>query len=153
MPMYNLIECSDNYSSTSGSLWQFKRGEQNMNNGNPDNVSTADSVSFKYKSTILENPTADGALKNAKIVVPLKYLSNFWRSLEMLLINCKIQLELNWTKNCVMSNFAGETTSKIRNTKLYVPIVTLSTEDNINLTKQLNKGFKRPVYWNEYKQK
>ena len=153
MPMYNLIEYSDNYSDTSGSLWQFKRGEQNMNNGNHNNISTADSVSFKYKSTILENPTADGALKNAKIVVPLKYLSNFWRSLEMLFINCKIQLELNWTKNCVMSNFAGETTFKIRNTKLYVPIVTLSTEDNINLTKQLNKGFKRPVYWNEYKTK
>ena len=71
----------------------------------------------------------------------------------MLLINCKIHLELNWTKNCVMSNIAGAATFQITSTKLYVPIVTLSTKDNVNLIKQLNKGFKRPVYWNEYKSK
>ena len=71
----------------------------------------------------------------------------------MPLINCKIHLELNWTKNCVMSNIAGETTFKITNIKLYVPIVTLSTKDNANLTKQLNEGFKRLVFWNEYKTK
>ena len=71
----------------------------------------------------------------------------------MSMINCKIHLELNWTKNCVMSNIGGEKTFKITNTKLYVPIVTLSTKDNVNLAKQLNEGFKRPVYWNEYKTK
>ena len=71
----------------------------------------------------------------------------------MPLINCKIHLELNWTKYCVMFNIAGASTFKTRNTKLYVPIVTLSTKDNVNLTKQLNEGFKRPVYWNEYKTK
>ena len=69
----------------------------------------------------------------------------------MPLINCKIHLELNWTKDCIMSSVAGATTFQIRSTKLYVPIVTLSTKDNVNLTKQLNEGFKRSVYWNEYK--
>ena len=76
-----MIEYSDNYSNTSGSLWQFKRDEQNMNNGNPADVTTNDSTCFKYKSSILGNPAADGVLKNVKIVVPLRYLSNFWRSL------------------------------------------------------------------------
>ena len=71
----------------------------------------------------------------------------------MPLINCKIHLDLNWTKNCVMSSIAGATTFKITNTKLYVPIVTLSSKDNVSLTKQLNEEFKRPVYWNEYKTK
>ena len=69
------------------------------------------------------------------------------------MINCKIHLDLNWIKNCAMSNIAGDTTFKITNTKLYVPIVTLSTEDNVKLTKKLNEGFKRPVYWNKYKTK
>ena len=59
---------------------------------------------------------------NAKIAVPLKYLSNFWRSLEMPLINCKIHLELNWSKDCVMSTIA-DTTFKITNTKLYIPML------------------------------
>ena len=60
---------------------------------------------------------------------------------------------MNWTKNYAMSNNNDETTFKIRNTKLYVPIITLSTKDNVKLTKQLNEGSKRPVYWNEYKKK
>ena len=100
----------------------------------------------------------DRSLKNTKIVVPLKYLSNFFRLLEMPLINCKINLELNWNNNCVMygaDTYAGgdnannrETTFKITSTKLYAPIVTLSTKD---LTKQLNEEFKRSVYWNEVK--
>ena len=69
------------------------------------------------------------------------------------MINCKIHLELNWTKTCVTSSVAGETTFKITNTKLYVPIATLSIKDNLNLAKQLNEGFERPVYRNEYKTK
>ena len=64
----------------------------------------------------------------------------------MSLMNCKIHLELNWTKNCVMPSIAGATTFQITSTKLYVPTVTLSTKDNVNLTKQLNQGFKGPVY-------
>ena len=125
-----------------------------MNNGNPANVTTADSSSFKYRSSFFKSLTAadNGVFKNVKIAVPLKYLSNFWRSLEMPLINCKIHLELNCTKDCVMSAIA-DTTFKITNTKLYVPIVTLSRKDNVKLVKLLEEGFKRPVYWNEYQAK
>ena len=84
--MYNLIEYSDNYADTRGSLWQFKRDEANMNNGNPADVTADDSTSFKYNSSLLGNPAAAGAnalLSDAKIVVPLKYVSSFFRSLEM----------------------------------------------------------------------
>ena len=151
MPMYNLIEYSDNYSDTSGSLWKFKRDEQNMNNGNPANVTTSDSSSFKYKPSFFKPLTAadNGVFKDVKIAVPLKYLSNFWRSLEMPLIIRKIHLELNWSKDCVMSNIANKT-FKITNTKLYVPVVTLSSKDNVKLTKLLEEGFKRAIYWIEY---
>ena len=116
--MYNLIEYGDNYSDTSGGLWKFKRNEQNMNNESPANVTIDDSTSFKYKSSFFKPLTADdnGVFKDVKIVVPLKYLSNFWRSLEMPLINCKIHLELNWSKDCVISTIA-DTTFKITNTK------------------------------------
>ena len=89
MPMYNLIEYSDNYSNTSGSLWQFKRDESPLNNNvNPDDVSVNNSSSFKYKSNVFRslNAAANEVFKNVKIAVPLKYLSNFWRSLEMPLI-------------------------------------------------------------------
>ena len=71
----------------------------------------------------------------------------------MPLINCKIHLELSWTKDCVMSNIAGVTTLQITGTKLYVPIVPLSTTDNVSLTKQLIEEFKRSIYWNKYKSK
>ena len=101
MPIYNLFEYSDNYADSSGSLWQFKRDEQNTNNGKFADVTTADLSSFKYKSRFFKTlDAADNVVfKNAKIVVPLRYLSIFFRSLEMPLIDCKIHLELNWTKN------------------------------------------------------
>ena len=171
MPMYNLIEYLDNYAYSSASLYQFKRDESPMNKaGNPLNVALDNSTSFKYKVSLLGKANdADGndrLLKNVKIVVPLKYLSNFFRSLEMSLINCKIHLELNWDDICVMygaNTYVGgdnannrETTFQITSAKLYVPVVTLSTlstKDNENLSKQLNEGFKRSVYWNEYKSK
>ena len=168
MPMYNLIEYSDNYADSSGSLYQFKRDKSPTNDdGNSNNVALDNSTSFKYKASLLgKADDADGknrSLENTKIVVPLKYLSNFFRSLEMPFIKCKIHLELNWNNNCVMygaDTYAGgnnandrETTFQITSTKLYVPIVTLSTKDNVNLTKQLNKRFKRSVYWYEYKSK
>ena len=127
--------------------------------GNPNNVALDNSTSFKYQASLLGKATdADGndrSLKNAKLVAPVKYLSNFFRSLEMPLINCKIHLELYCNNNCLMYGadpYAGgdnannrETTFKITSTKLYVPIVTLSTKDNVYLTKQLNEGFKRSV--------
>ena len=88
-----------------------------------------------------------------KIAVPLEYLSNFWRSLEMLLINCKVELSLKWTEKCILTTAANASKAifKITDAKLYVPIVTLSVEDNSKLSKLLNKGFKRPIYCNEYK--
>ena len=86
MPIYNLIEYRDNYSDNSGSLWQFKRdGSPATNAGYPGNVSTANSTSFKYKSSFIGESIAaddDRLFKNVKTVVPLKYLSNFWRSLK-----------------------------------------------------------------------
>ena len=149
MPMYNLLEYSNNYADSSGSLWQFKRDEQNRTAaGIPNDVTTDNSSSFKYKSSVLGESTADGAdrkFKDVKKVVPLKYLSNYFRSLEMPLINFKLHLELNWTKNRVMSSIVGATTFQVTRKKLYVPIVTLSTKDNVSLTKQLNGGFKRSV--------
>ena len=147
MPMHNLIEYSD-YADSSGSLYRFKRSEYPMNDaGNPLNVALDNSTSFKYKASLLGNVDDDDgndrSLKNPKIVVPLKYLSNFFRSLEMPLINCKIHLELKWNNNCVMygaDTYAGgdnnnnrQTTFQITSTKLYVLVVTLSTEDNRNL--------------------
>ena len=69
----------------------------------------------------------------------------------MLLINCKVELSLSWDPNCVLSNFVGASTFTITDAKLYVPIVTLSTEDNAKLSKILSEGFKRPDRWNKYK--
>ena len=104
MPTYNLIEYSDNYSDSSGSLYQFKRDESPMNNDrNPLDFALNNSSFFKYKASLLgkatDNDGNDRSLKNTKIVVPLKYLSNFFRSPEMSLINFKIHLELNWNNN------------------------------------------------------
>ena len=147
MPMYNLIGYSDNYSDTSGSLWHFKRDEieGNVDLTMDDNHIPNNSSSFKYKSSFITNRNG------VKIAVPLKYLSNFWRSLEMPLINCKVELSLTWDPNCVLSNLVGAYTFTITDAKYYVPIVTLSTEDNAKLSKLLSVGFERPVYWNKYK--
>ena len=150
MPMYNLTEHSDNYSDTSGGLWQFKRDEIIGN----INLINNNSSSFKCKSNLIGNTNADGRNRNkegVKIVVPLKYLSNFWRSLEIPLINCKVELSLRWYENCVLSNVAGNSTFTITDAKLYVPVVTLKTEVNTKLSKLLTEGFKRSVYWNEHK--
>ena len=84
MPMYNLIEYSDNYSKTSGSLWRYYKDELN------DNLT--DSELFKSKIKITGNTLADGNTEDVEIIVPLKYLSNFWKTLEMLLINCEVNL-------------------------------------------------------------
>ena len=150
MPMYNLIEYSDNYSDTSGSLWSFKRGEadNNANVTNDNNV-----PSFKYKAGLIGNTVNGGTKKGVKIAVPLRYLSNFWRSLEMPLINCKIELSLKWIENCILTSAAigananatgaGSATFKITDQKLYVPIVTLSAEDNAKLSKLLSDGLNK----------
>ena len=131
MLMYNLIESKYNYSNTSGNLWLFKRDEQpKENNGNLSDVSTDNSSSFKYKSNLIGTIPNGGRKNGVKIAVPLKYLSNFWRSLEMSLINCKVELSLTWNKNCILSSVANDSTFAITDTKLYAPVVTLKTEDN-----------------------
>ena len=103
---------------------------------------------FKYKVSLLGNPVLDGNItkRSVKVVVPLKYLSNFFRSLEMPLINCKIKLNLTWEKECVLSNQAGDALFIINDTKMYVPVVTLSKEDNKDFIEQQNKGFQRSIY-------
>ena len=142
MPMYNLIEYSDNYPKTSGSLWQYYRGEPN------DNL--ADSESFKSKIKITGKTPDDGNEKDIEVMVPLKHLSNFWRTFEMPFINCEVSLILTWSSTCVITNSIDEGKFKITATKLYVPVVTLSTQDNVKLLQQLKSGFKRVVNWNKY---
>ena len=154
MPMYNLIEYSDNYQDSSATLYQYKRDEPPE--ANAINDLTADhSSSFKYKVSLLGNPVLDGniAKRRVKVVVPLKYLSNFFRSLEMLLVNCKIKLNLTWKKECVLSTDARNAVFIINDTRMYVPVVTLSKEGNKDFIEQQNKGFQRSIYWNEYKTK
>ena len=128
MPMYNLIEYSNNYLKTYGSLYQFCRDEPNNN--------MTDSESFKFKSKFLDNTNKEGII-DAKIAVSLKYLSNFWRTLEMPLINYEINLILTCSGNCVSSEGDRVTTFAITDTNLYVPIVTLSAQDNTKLLQQL----------------
>ena len=160
----NLIEYRSNYSKTTGSLWFNSNDEAtDFNNiANTDNFK-----SFRYKTKLLgtakaqADNAANGILKNASTAVPLKYLSDFWRSLEMLLIDCKVELKLRSSKHCVLSvavvdnangnNDDNNTIFTIKDTKLYVPVVTLSARDNQKLSKLLSKGFKKSVHWNDYK--
>ena len=142
MPMYNLIEYSDNYSKTSGSLWQYYKDDPN------DNITQSES--FKSKMKIIGKTPAAGKTKNVEIAVPLRYLSNFWRTLEISLINCEVNLVLTWSSTCVNSSVTGKTKFKITDTKLHVPVVTLSTQDNAKLLQQLKSGFKRTSNWNKY---
>ena len=135
--MYNLIEYSDNYSKTSGRLWQYYKDDPN------DNL--ANSESFKSKIKITGKTPNNGNTKDVEIIVPLKYLSNFWRTLEMSLINCEVNLILTWSKDCAITNSTGEGKFAITETKLYVPVVTLSTKDNEKLLQQLKSGFKNTI--------
>ena len=158
MPMYNLIEYSDNYQDSSATLYQHKRDEPPEGDPIP-NLTADNSSSFKYKIKLLGNVTevagdATGVRRlNVKVVVPLKYLSNFSRSFKMPLINCKIKLNLTWKKKCVLSTGAGEAVFIINDKKMHVPVVALSKEDNKDFIEQQNKGFQRSIYWNEYKTK
>ena len=137
MPMYNLIEYSDNYAKTTGSLWQYFRDEPND--------ALRNSESFKSKIRITGKNPANDNEKDVEIMVPLKYLSNFWRTLEMPLINCEVNLTLTLSSTCVFTNSNGAGTFAITDTKLYVPVVTLSTQENTKLLQQLKSGFKKLI--------
>ena len=128
MSMYNLIEYS--------------------NNDPNDNLT--DSESFKSKVKITGNTPAAGNTKDVEIIVPLKHLNNFWRTLQMPLINCEVNLILTWSNDCVITNSTGEGKFAITETKLYVPVVTLSTKDNEKLLQKLKPGFKKTISWNKY---
>ena len=142
MPMYNLKEYSDNYAKTTGSLWQYFRDEPD------DNLD--DSESFKSKIKITGKTPNNANVKDVEIMVPLKHLTNFWRTLEMPLINCEVNLILTWSSTCVITNSNGARRSAITDTKLYVPLVTLSTQENTKLLQQLKSDFKRVINWNRY---
>ena len=155
MPMYNLIEYSDNYSKTSGSLWQYCKNIPAANNdGDIIDFNGANATdSFNFKTKITGQTNNDGEINNVKIMVPLKYLSNLWRTLEMPLINCEVNLILTWSANCVIlySNIANLIpTFTVTETKLYVSVFTLSTQENVKLLPQLKSGFKRTINWNKY---
>ena len=124
---------SVNYSSTSGSLWHFGRDEI-INNADVTNDDNA--PSFKHKVSLIGNTEDDGTKNGVKIAVPLKCLSNFWRSLEMPLINCKVELSLKWYETCLLTA-ASAATFTITDAKLYVPIVTLTVEDNSNIKRRI----------------
>ena len=165
MPMYNLLEYSKNYRKTTCSLWNCYRDEPNSSVNNGITYSISGSKSFDYKAKFIEDDvTHDNLTKNdVKIVVPLKYLSNVWRSLNIPLINCEVKLILNWFKSCVLISKAtreanygaipvvheiynpGNATFEITDTKLYVPVATLSKENDIKLLEQLKLGFKRTL--------
>ena len=154
MPMYNLIEYSDNYTKITGSLWQYCKDIPGRDNNNLiegfTGGNTTDSFNFKAKLT---GKTGNNGTKDVEIMVPLKYLSNFWRTLEMPLINCEVNLILTWSSTCVLvaTNIPNQNaTFAITDTKLHVPIVTLSTQENTKFLQQLKSGFKRIINWNKY---
>ena len=187
MPMYNLLEYSKNYRKTIGSLYNYYRDELNddANLNNFANNNVVSSNSFQYKNKIIGNtynvdstivPAAGGARvvnpyydanssgkKNVELAIPLKYLGNFWRALNIPLISCEVSLELKWNKTCVVTsqqigvnldggNTAAPTgaTLTINNCKLYIPVVTLSKDDEIKLLTNLKSGFTREIEWNKY---
>ena len=124
----------------SGSLWQFKRDEPPVNNA--DDLTIDNSQSLKYKAALVGKTKdavndTNSSVKSTKTVVPLKYLSNFWRSLEMPLINCSVHLELNWIEDCILSSAGDSAKFKITDATLHVPIVTLSTKDKSKFNKTI----------------
>ena len=156
---------------TSGSLWNYYRNE--IDNADDD---ASGGKSLKCKTKIigktearLDQPSQLGPddhgnpeprpyqplipPSKTKVVAPLKYLSNFWRSLDLPIANCEIELDLKWIKNCVLieedDNISGATFA-ITSTKLYVPFVTLSINDNIKFIENIKQELKRTISWNKY---
>ena len=159
MLMYNFLECSKNYRKTTGSIWNYYRDE-------PSNHLSSNSESCKYRASIKGHTGYDGdkvGKNKNEVIILLVYLSNFWRALNIPLINCEVELILIWSKNCVLADMTvnalanpaivapTELKFEITDTKLYVPVVTLSKENDIKLLEQLKSGFKKTIKWNKYK--
>ena len=187
MPMYNLSEYCKNYRKTIGSLYNYYRDELSDDNDNDNfgNIKVVNSEAFKYKNEIIGNtynvdstrvaaaggtaPNPDyranlSGTSNVILAIPLKYLGNFWRALNIPLISCEVSLELKWNQNCVITSIQCEinldggytdaptgATLAINDCKLYVPVVTLSKDDEIKLLTNLKSGFKREIIWNKYR--
>ena len=143
-----------------------------------DNIRVVNSGTFKYKNKIIGNTynvdaaaagydaNKEGTLK-IELVIPLKHLGNFWRALNISLISCEGSFELKWNKNCLITSLQKKeieatrparvrdvptgATSTITDCKLYVPVVTLSKDDEIKLLTNLKSGFKREIIWNKYR--
>ena len=168
MPIYNLLEYSKNYRKTIGSLYNYYRDElsDDADDNQLNNIKIVNSNTFKYKNKIIDNTNNQGT-KDIELDIPLKYLGNFWRALNIPLISCEVSLELKWDKNCVITSLeqrviAGANppardnaptgaTLAIIDCKLYVPVVTLSKDDEIKLLTNLKSGFKREIIWNKYR--
>ena len=132
MAMYNLIGYGDNYSKTSGSLWQYCKDIPAVNDNGAivdfNGANATDSFNFEIKitgQTAADNNNGNIArIVDVEIMVPLKYFSNFWRALEIPLINCKVELILDWSAHCVIiyANVNNQVpTFTITETNLYVP--------------------------------
>ena len=167
MPMYNLLEYSKNYEKTSGSLFNYYRDEPKKHTigagNNAINISIGNSKSFDYKTEIIGSLNdGEDEKEDVTIVILLKYLGNFWRSLDIPLINCEITLILSWYKECVLVgrafrdppaaviNSPTDAKFEITDCKLYVPVVTLSVKNDNKLLEQLKSGFRRSIKWNKY---
>ena len=177
--MYNLLEHSKNYSMTSGSLWNYYRDEinddanENVNN-RINKIKTRTSKSFECKTKLIGNMPNDNNILDPEVVVLLKYLSNFWRFLDLTLIKREIELDLPWSKECVTSEVSvipripgnpdadppvleepeiqtTPATVQINNAKIYVPVVTLSINDNMKFLENIKQEFKRTISWNKYR--
>ena len=153
-PLYNLLEYTPLYEKASVSLFQYCKDITAVDNNNAivnftENHLT-DPFNFKVK---VAGQTGDDGTKNNEIKVPLAYLSTFWRSLVLPLINSEIALILSWSANCVIvaSNNANQNaTFSIADTKVYVTVITLKTQYNSKLLQQLKSSFKRVINWNKH---
>ena len=181
MTMYNLLEYSKNYRKTIGSLYIYYRDELTNNNIPSDkvfnNIRAVNSSTFTYKNKIIRNTynvdagaAGYDANKNGtqlvELAIPLKYLGNFWRALNIPLISCEVSLELKWNKNCIITSLEQRelaalavgrdgaptgATLAISDCKLYVPVLTLSKDNEIKLLTNLKSGFTREIIWNKYR--
>ena len=169
MPMYNLIEHSDNYSMSSRSLWNYYRNEVNDDDNENDNANNRiNNNKTIISKSFVHNASAHNNTLDSEVVLPLKYFSSFRRFVDLQLISCEIELDLSWSKICIISEIlitsripansdanppaqevgAIQTTGatfQINNAKLYVPLVTLSINDNIKFLENIKQGPTRHV--------
>ena len=177
MSIYNLSEYSKNYRKTIGLLYNYYRDElsDDADDNNFDKINVVNSNTFKYKNKLTGNTYNVNArvqgyhvnkngTQEVELAIPLKYLGNFWRALNIPLISYEVSLEIKWDKNCVITsleqrdigggnkdNAPTGATLAINNCKLYVPAVTLSKDNEIKLLTNLKSGFKREIIWNKYR--